>query len=153
MRRRTLGFTLIELVIALLIGTILTSIALSTFNTARGRLSVRSAKATYASLQARGRAIGIERGTAISFWVDSSGDSAYIETAAGVQEVIRFGQEMNIDLRSVPATFELCMTPRGYADPDCGTPTPFPPFIRLQFWQNADSTSVLILPMGQLVGM
>jgi prepilin-type N-terminal cleavage/methylation domain-containing protein len=150
MHRRTHGFTLIELVIALLIGTILTSVAMGTFKSAQGRLSVRSAKATYASLHARARATGIERGTTIAFVVDSDGDSAYIQTAAGVQEVIRFDEELNIDLRSSPSTFSLCMTPRGYADKDCGTTTSV---IRLQFWQNADSTSLLILPLGQLVGM
>jgi prepilin-type N-terminal cleavage/methylation domain-containing protein len=150
MHRRTHGFTLIELVIALLIGTILTSVAMGTFKSAQGRLSVRSAKATYASLHARARAIAIERGTTIDLVIDSNGDSAYIETAAGVQEVIRFGQELNIDLRSSPSTISLCMTPRGYADPDCGTPFWA---LKLEFWQNSDSTSLTILRMGQLAGM
>lgn len=158
MQRRPRGFTLIELVIALLIGTILTSVALNTFNTAQTRMAVRSAKATYATLQARARAIGIETGANVAFVVDATGDSAYIETTAGVQEVIRFGQEMNIDLRAFPPGaangFMLCMTPRGYADPDCFTASPnasLTPFVRLSFWQNADSTAIWVFPTGQLV--
>lgn len=155
MDRRTPGFTVIELVIALLIGTILTSVALSTFKTAQNRLAVRGAKATYASLHARARAIGIERGTTVALWVDSNGDSAWIATPDGVQEVIRFGSEMHIDLRSpspvaAAAGFVLCMTARGYAEAACGTTSSL---IHLQFWQNSDSTSLRIMPTGQLLGL
>jgi hypothetical protein len=75
-----------------------------------------------------------------------------------VTDVTNFRDELNVDLRSTTASFIICMTPRGYADPTCpafaafgfvATSTP----LRLEFWLNADSTSVMILPMGQLVGM
>jgi prepilin-type N-terminal cleavage/methylation domain-containing protein len=150
MLNRKSGFTILELVIALLIGSLLTSIAFGGIKGAQGRYAIRGAKNTYASLHARARAIGIERGTTIAFIVDTAGDSAFVFDGSGNTEVIRFAEELAVDLVATPVRFRICMTPRGYADPDCST-TDSP--IQLEFWQNADSTSVTILPMGQLVGL
>ena len=89
--------------------------------------------------------------------VDVVGDSAFMFSDGVVSDVTRFRSQLNIDLRA-PTSYVLCMTPRGYADYDCGSYSGLmtatsSSTIRLEFWQNADSTSVLILPMGQLVGM
>ena len=55
-------------------------------------------------------------------------------------------------------SFFLCFTPRGYADYECGAyagliTATVSTAVRLEFWQNADSASVVVLPMGQLVGL
>lgn len=150
MTKQAAGFTIVELVISILVGSLLTSMAFGGIKGAQGRYAIRGAKHTYASLHARARAIGIERGTTIALIVDTAGDSAFVFDGSGNTEVIRFGEELAVDLVSTPTRFVICMTPRGYADPDCGT-TASP--IQLEFWQNADSTSVTILPMGQLVGL
>jgi hypothetical protein len=93
--------------------------------------------------------------------VSTAGDSAFIidwrmPSSPNVRsDITRFREEFNVDLRASAASFWVCMTPRGYADPSCpgaGVTTPNSA-IRLEFWMNADSTSVTILPMGQLVGM
>lgn len=154
--RRTAGFTLIELVVVILIGSILTGFALSSFQSAQAAIAARGAKSMYATLHQRARARAIELGETVLFLVDTSGDSAFMFSNGAVSDVTHFRRELNVDLRSTPASFLICMTPRGYADPECPafmfTATTDQP-LRLEFWLNADSSSVVILPMGQLVGL
>lgn len=111
----------------------------------------------YATLHQRARAKAVEMGTTQLFLVDTQGDSAFIIdlNTFEITDITRFREELNVDLRSTASTFLVCMTPRGYADPTCpafGFSTSSTP-IKLEFWLNQDSTSVTILPMGQLVGM
>ncbi|MGD8318984.1 MAG: prepilin-type N-terminal cleavage/methylation domain-containing protein [Gemmatimonadota bacterium] len=148
MRQRR-GFTVIELVIALLIGSILTSIALSSYHNARGSFAVRGARNTFASFAARARAQAIESGSNVRLMVDVTGDSIFLWNGSQNLETLDMGDELHVDMRSSVGSFALCMNSRGYADPDCNS------FgsdkVLLQFWQNADSASVVILPLGQLV--
>lgn len=142
------GFTLIELVIALLIGSILTSIALSSYGNARGSFAVRGARNTFASLHARARAQAIELGQTVRVLVDVAGDSVVLWSDGVSLETVDFTDELNVDLQSTVGSFRLCMSPRGYADTDCNTSSTT---VTLSFWQNADSASLKILPLGQLV--
>ncbi|MFQ5536173.1 MAG: Tfp pilus assembly protein FimT/FimU [Gemmatimonadota bacterium] len=142
------GFTIVELVIALLIGSILTSIALSSFGNVQGRLAVRGARNTFVSLQARARAQAIETGDPVGVLVDVVGDSVTLVSQAGqTLENIHFDNEFNVDLKAT-GNIIVCMNSRGYADTDCNN---FASPVRLEFWQGADSASVVILPLGQLV--
>jgi len=158
MERKTSGFTLIEIVFVVLIASILTTMAFSGFRNIQTRFAVRGAKVMYATLQQRARSMAVEMGETVLFYVDTAGDSAYIVRNGVTTDVARFAEVMNVDLRASQSTYFLCMTPRGYADYECGSytgsftaTTNFT--IQLQFWQGTDSTSVLVLPMGQLVGM
>lgn len=157
MKRNRNGFTMIELVIVILIGSILTGIALQSFQTAQNRFRVRGAKAMYVTMHQRARSRAVEMGETVLFVVNTVGDSVWsMSLSSGVTEIRRF-RELNVDLRG--SSYFLCMTPRGYADYDCGSfgefglTATFSDTTRLQFWLNADSASVLVLPMGQLVGM
>ena len=155
MKRSPNGFTLIELLVVIVIGSVLVGITLSGFQGAQSAFAVRGAKTMYATLHQLARARSIESGTTNFLIVDSNGDSAFIVGVGGVTDVTHFRRDLNVDMRSTPARFRICMTPRGYADPECpavadtGISVP----VTLEFWQNADSTSVILLPMGQLVGM
>lgn len=145
---RRLGFTLIELVIALLIGTILTSIALSSWGGARASFSVRGARNTFATLQARTRAQAIENGGTVRLLVSTSGDSVTITDGTTTYETVNFMDQFHVDLKSSTGGFRLCMNSRGYGDSGC---TSFSSTVTLQFWQGGDSATVKILPLGQLV--
>ncbi|MDP2957912.1 MAG: type II secretion system protein [Longimicrobiales bacterium] len=141
------GFTLIEVVIALLIGSILTSIALTGFGNARGRFAVRGARNTFVSLHARARAAAIEGGTTARLTVYPSGDSVTIVRGGTTLESIRFGEEFDVDVQA-SANVVLCMSSRGYALDTCNS---FSSPVRVTFAFGADTASVQILPMGQLV--
>jgi hypothetical protein len=150
---------MIEMVFAIVIGMILTGIALTSFRTAQARFAASSAKGVYGTLHQRARSKSVEMGETVMLNVDVAGDSAFLFSASeGITNVTRFGAELNVDLRSRFPSFIMCMTPRGYADYDCGSYSMFgftatsSDTIRLEFWQSSDSASVLILPMGQLVG-
>ena len=148
MRRFAAGFTLIELVVALVIGSILTSIALASFGNSRGRFAVRGARSTFVSLHARARAQAIELGENVRMLVDVSGDSLVMLDAGGTElEKVLFQDEFVVDLRAT-SSFRVCMSPRGYADEDCNS---YSSPVTLTFWSGSDSASVKILPLGQLV--
>ena len=151
------GFTLVDMITALLIGGILVTIALTSVQTAQSAYAVRNAKTMFATLHQRARARSVEMGETVLFIMDAVGDSAFIFTpTTGISDVTRFRSQLNVDVRG--PTYLMCMTPRGYADYNCGSFGGFitatsASTIKLEFWQNADSTSVLVLPMGQLAGL
>jgi prepilin-type N-terminal cleavage/methylation domain-containing protein len=142
------GFTIVELVIALLIGTILTSIALSNWGSARASMAVRGARNSFVTLEARARATAIEKGSTMRLHVNVDGDSAYISDGTTTLESVHFAKEFHVDLRSSDGNLRLCMNSRGYGDENCNS---FSDPVTLQFWQNADSSSVEIRPLGQLI--
>ena len=149
--RGSAGFTIVELVIVILIGSILVGVALSSFQTAQAAMAARGAKNMYATLHQRARVRSIERGQRSLLYVDTTGDSAAIFSNGAWSDVTHFRGQLNVDLRATPATFFICMNPRGYADPNCGFGITSP--VKLEFWLSGDSTSITILPMGQLVGL
>lgn len=148
MNRSRRGFTLLELVFVLLIGSILTTIALTSYHNAQGHLAVRGARDMFASLEAHARAQAIQAGTTVRMVVDVTGDSVSLwQNGANLNETVHFADN-HVDLRSPTGNFYLCMNSRGYADSSCNS---FSSAATLTFAQNADSTSVQILPLGQLV--
>jgi prepilin-type N-terminal cleavage/methylation domain-containing protein len=154
MRRRA-GFTLIELVVVILIGSILMGFALASFQNAQSAFAARGAKSMYATFHQKARARAIETGETVRLIVDVQGDSAWMLVPGVANDIVNFRRELNVDLRASSSMFLICMTPRGFADPSCpafGYSLNTSP-IRLEFWLTSDSSSVLILPMGQLVGL
>jgi prepilin-type N-terminal cleavage/methylation domain-containing protein len=152
MPRSHSGFTIIELIVAIAVGSILTSIALTQISGAQGRVAVKGARTTYAAVHARARAHGIEMGQTVRLHVESAGDSIWIEHDGEVLEKIRFAGEHRVDLRitptGAPTTFTMCFSPRGYTDPNCNTTNSI---LGVEFWQGSDFASLLVLPMGQLM--
>jgi prepilin-type N-terminal cleavage/methylation domain-containing protein len=160
MTRKRAGFTIIELLVVILIGSILVGIALSSFQSAQTAFAARGAKTMYATFHQRARAKAIEMGRTMLVIVDTNGDSAFIvdwqpPSTFQITDIVNFRRELNVDLRASPSAFLMCMTPRGYADPSCpafGFSTTSSP-LSLEFWQSADSSTLVLLPMGQLVGL
>ncbi len=151
MSRSPDGFTMIEMVIAILIGSILTSIALTGLSNAQAGYAVRGAKTTYEALHARARAHAIERGENVMLHLDEAGDSAWIAHAGDVLETIHFDDNWNVDVEMTgtgATSMKLCFTPRGYADLNCSTPSGM--FV-LVFRRGTDQESIILLPSGQIL--
>ena len=143
------GFTLIELVVALLIGSILTGIALTSVGSARGGAAVRGARTTFATLHARARAQAIEAGTRVIMVIDPAGDSVALLRGTEILETIRFNDELKVAITtSTGSVLRVCMNARGYADTGCSN---FNSTVGVRFIQNADTANVRILPLGQFI--
>jgi len=54
MDQRRSGFSIIELVVVLMVGSVLTSIALTSFNGVSGRFATKGARQTFMAMNARG---------------------------------------------------------------------------------------------------
>ena len=152
MGRPRLGFTMVEMVVAILIGSILTSIALSSYSNARGRFAVRGARNTFVAVHARARAQAIEKGEIVKIVVSPLYDRLSLVTQSGdTLERIGFGDEFSVDIQRVGGSsteLEICMNSRGFAEESCNS---FTTPAGIQFWQGADSASVEVLPLGQLI--
>jgi len=151
MARSNSGFTMVELVIAILIGGILIGISVTSFSAVQARFAAKGALTTYETLHYRARAQAIEFGEDVSVHLDATGDSAWIEHNGSVLESVRFG-DVGVDTRIFPASvtsYKLCFSARGYTDTSCNSTNGI---LRLQFAQNADSVALWVFPFGQLVG-
>ncbi|MDA0312894.1 MAG: prepilin-type N-terminal cleavage/methylation domain-containing protein [Gemmatimonadetes bacterium] len=150
MQDKRAGFTIIELVIALMIGSILTSIALSSFGNSTARFSVSGARNAFVSLHARARASAIERGTTATLFIDLGADTAAVVRQDTVIARIDFMKEFNVNLSNSNTRLLLCMSPRGYADDGC-TSFSAAQTLRFIFRNSSDTVSVDLLPLGQLI--
>jgi prepilin-type N-terminal cleavage/methylation domain-containing protein len=146
MEKNTSGFTLFELVVVLVLGTVLTGIAFQGFSGARSRLSVRQARDVYAALAARTRAHAIEGGGLTLLITDARGDSVMIFKDGSIVENVRFA-EMNVDIRSEAPVTTVCMNARGFASSWC---TSISTTTEILFAQGTESEVVKVFPLGQV---
>jgi hypothetical protein len=144
---RLAGFTVIELMVALTIGLLLTGIVFARAEPAREAAAVRSARQGLVTLHARARATSVERAQRVLWAVDPVGDSAWIQRGTERIETIRFGSQLGVDVVAKQGIV-LCMTPRGIANPDCGTVRSV---VDIEFKRGRSISRVTLLPLGQLI--
>lgn len=147
MRHTRHGFTLIEVLLVLIVGVILTSIAMKSLGASGSRTSVRQAKATFTALHARARAQAIETGEMTRLWIDANKDSVWIVRGGEQLETVRFAEELGVDIVTSAAQVRLCMSPRGFAETSCNS---FSGDQTVTFAARGDSTSLTIRPLGQI---
>ena len=148
MHRSNRGFSLVELVVVIIIGTIMTSIVIRGFGNARAGNSVRAAEQNFRALHARARAYAIERGSETNLVVNPDRDEVLILDSAGdTVDMMDFFETLGVDVGSSSGTVRLTLTPRGYADLDKNN---FTSLTDITFSQESESRVVSLLPIGQL---
>ena len=133
--------------VVVVVGAVLSQMAVKGFGHVRNQVSAREARTVFGAMVARTRAQAIESGQRTLLIADSQGDSVMIFANGGVVETIRFGKDLGIDIQGPPGMTRICMTPRGYANPDCNS---FSSPIKLAFVSGSKSDTVEVLPLGQL---
>lgn len=146
MTHRRGGFTMIELVIVIMVGAVLTGIAFQSFSGVQGKMAARQARQTFTSLHARARANAIEMGTTVQLNVDMDSDSVWIQRGTTRVETVPFRQNLGVDIRGT-GTLRLCMNPRGFAETSCNS---FTTTQTLVFAGGTDTAGVQVRTLGQL---
>jgi prepilin-type N-terminal cleavage/methylation domain-containing protein len=147
MSRGKSGFTVIELLVVVVLGAILTQLAIKGIGMVSSQASVREARNTFNAMAARTRAQAIESGFNTLLIADAEGDSVVVVANGAVVETVRFAGEMGIDIQTTERLTTICMNPRGYASPDCSS---FSSAVQMAFVQGPKSESLEILPLGQI---
>ena len=149
MEKRRSGFSIIELVVVLMVGSVLTSIAIQSFHGVSGRFATRGARRTFMSMHARARAQAVEYGETVRLHLDPGGDSVWLSRDGDVLETVDFGEKFNVDIRTSTASdLQVCMNARGFADTGCNNYTSP---VTVTFLLASDSASVRVLTLGQVL--
>lgn len=146
-RKQTRGFSMVEIVIAIVIGAVLTTMMVRSFSTSSWGIAARQASQAFVSMHAKARAHAIERGEMVRLHVDEVGDSAWIVAGGDQIDVYRFGEELNVELGASFGTGFICFSPRGIADPDCSTTDAT---LTMTFSRGAETETLRVLPLGQI---
>lgn len=141
------GFTILEMMVVIALGVILTQMTIKGFSTVSDRFSAREARNVYQGLLARTRAQAIEGGGRTLLLTDTKGDSVMVFAGGRITETVRFREEMGVDLQPELGMVRICMTPRGYADPKCNS---FNSSMKLSFIRGPKREDIEILPLGQI---
>jgi len=148
MRRRA-GFTVIELTVTMVVAGILLVLLTRTLGNVRQRLAADQAVEVFVALLARTRAHAIEQGATMRLVLDTSADTASIVRSGAAIETIYFGADLAVDVESDGTNpVVVCMTARGYGDPDCAS---FSGKVSLTFLAGSDTAAAGLLPLGQVV--
>ena len=145
--RGTKGFTVIEMIVVIALGVILTQMAIKGFGTVSDQISAREARNIFQGMLARTRAQAIESGVRTALLVDTKGDSVMILAGGGIAENIRFGSQLGVDIQPEMGMTRICMTPRGFADPGCNS---YNSTLKLTFIRGQKRQEIEILPLGQV---
>ncbi|HKK92787.1 MAG TPA: prepilin-type N-terminal cleavage/methylation domain-containing protein [Longimicrobiales bacterium] len=117
------GFTVIELVIVILIGSILAGIVSLALAGTLQRTSLDQSRRMLETMVSRTRAQAIQEGERIELQLNSGANTvSVVRTSDGaVLETYDFREELDINLDVGGGNEVLCMGPNGVADFGCGT--------------------------------
>lgn len=142
------GFTLLELLIVLVIGGILTSLTIRSFSQVHGSLGTSTAQSAFTAMHAQARALAVERGERILFVVDPETGVVSLEDEDGASVQSRnFDGEYDVSIATTGGEIRLCMTPRGFADPRCGNVSDR---VEVRFTRGDRTRTLELLPLGQV---
>ena len=132
-----------------MVGSVLTSIAITSFNGVSGRFATKGARQAFMAMNARARAQAVEYGRTVRLNLDPGGDSVWLSRGNEVLEILDFHEEFGVDIRtSTNSDLRVCMNARGFADTRCNN---FASPVTVTFLLASDTASVRVLSFGQMV--
>jgi prepilin-type N-terminal cleavage/methylation domain-containing protein len=147
MRRKTRGFSLIELTVSIVIAGILLDVAVRTTTPVQDSLSENSGVGVVTSLHAQARAQAVARGTMVRLIVDPATDMVTVSEGSETIETVDLRETRGIDILG-SSQIRVCMTPRGFADTDCNS---FESAVTVGLSRGESTSEVKLRPMGQIV--
>jgi Tfp pilus assembly protein FimT len=140
------------MVTVIVIGGVLTGIALNSFSRVRGQLSTRTAQSNFMGLHAQARAFSVERGVPVRLVVDEGTDRVRVEilgpAGTQVQNELDFREVFGVDLVTGQGSVNICFTPRGIANPNCAGAFSGGSLV-VQFNAANRTRTVTVFPLGQ----
>ena len=116
------GFTLIELVLVIVIGAVLMTMAIPSFTRMSSGQNARNARDAVIWMSARARSRAIERGEVTLLEIDPGSERAWIvrrntgtALASDTLERVDFGNEQSVQVSGITSQLTLCYNARGYA--------------------------------------
>ena len=140
------GFTLVEMMVVVVLGAILTQMAVKGFGDVWSDIQAREAVGVFQGMVSRTRAQAIESGIPTMLLADLAGDSAMVFANGRIAETVRFG-ELGVDIQAAGGNIRICMTPRGFANPNCNS---FDSPLKIAFVRGNEADTLEILPLGQM---
>jgi prepilin-type N-terminal cleavage/methylation domain-containing protein len=149
------GFTLIELVIVMIIGAVLLSMAIPSFTRMASGQNARNARDAIVWMSARARSRAIERGEVTLLEIDPAADRAWIvrrntgtALASDTLERVDFAAEQSVDVSEIVATLTICYNARGYAF-SCAAGSPSTDK-NVRFTHAGKTAMARVKPLGQI---
>lgn len=116
------GFTLVELLLVMIIGAVLLSMAIPSFTRVAAGQNARNARDAVVWMGARARSRAIERGEVVLLEINPATERAWIvrrntgtALASDTLEKVSFQTERSVDISGITSQLTLCYNPRGYA--------------------------------------
>ena len=150
------GYTLVELLMVIIIGAVLLSMAIPSFTRITAGQNARNARDAVVWMGARARSRAIERGEVVLLEIQPSSERAWIvrrntgtALASDTLEKTNFGTEQQVTLSTTSNNkITLCFSPRGYAF-TCATGSPGTN-VNVTFSHAGKTAIARVKPLGQI---
>lgn len=144
MIRNGAGFTVIELLIVMIIGSVLATIVSQSLGAYTRRRALDDSRAAVFHMASRARALGIDRGSA-TLDIDPVLDTVTLSQGGVTLEILDVDADYGVDLRG--AAISICYSSRGYALSAC---TSFSANQALTLEFQGETLGLLVRPLGQV---
>lgn len=145
MNRNRAGFTVVELLIVMIVGSVLATIVSQSLGTYMERRALDDSRAAVIHMAARARSLAIDRGSA-SLDIDPDLDTVTLVQGGDTLEVVNLDAEYGTDLVA-DAALSICYSSRGYALSAC-TNFATNQMVGVRF--QGRGARLLVRPLGQM---
>ncbi|HUG00704.1 MAG TPA: type II secretion system protein [Longimicrobiales bacterium] len=145
MIQKRAGFTVVELLIVMIVGSVLATIVSQSLGAYMRRRALDDSRAAVFHMAARARALGIDRGMA-TLDIDPARDTVTLVQGGDTLEVLDIAADYGADLIG-DAAISICYSSRGYALSAC---TSFGANQTLELEFQGETVGLVVRPLGQL---